>query len=418
MSVARAIAGVLTALYLSAIGFSAVKIGVLFVGVTVVAAALSTAIGLLADRLGRKPFLVAVPLLVAGAGVVYAELRVTALLYVAAAIGSFGRGSGAGAGNIGPYQPAESALVADSVEGGQRAAAFGRLIFASTLGALVGGLLASVVRTTPHMTAAAATAAYRPAFLLLAALAAVAGLLALLLAEQPRPDAPGGAARRSVRWPRRSWPALWRFWVTNATNGAAVGLFGPFVAYWLYRRYGATPGTIGVLFAVVNLGSLASTLAAARIARSIGTVRAIMLARAGSGALLVPMVLAPTFWVAGAVLLVRMVIQRVSLPLRQSFTQDMAHPEERASVAALANLPAQGAMAGSQVAAGYLFDEVSLAAPFELAALFQVANAALYGLLFSLRPPHAAASADGREPARRLADVELAETNAVERADG
>ncbi|MGC8473147.1 MAG: hypothetical protein ACP5PW_01890, partial [Candidatus Dormibacteria bacterium] len=48
----------------------------------------------------------------------------------------------------------------------------------------------------------------------------------------------------------------------------------------------------------------------------------------------------------------------------------------------LSNLPAQGTMAGSQVLAGYLFDDVSLAAPFELAALFQVANAVLYGALF------------------------------------
>jgi hypothetical protein len=39
-------------------------------------------------------------------------------------------------------------------------------------------------------------------------------------------------------------------------------------------------------------------------------------------------------------------------------------------------------MAGSQVLAGYLFDEISLSAPFELAAVFQCLNAILYGLFF------------------------------------
>jgi predicted MFS family arabinose efflux permease len=191
--------------------------------------------------------------------------------------------------------------------------------------------------------------------------------------------------------------------VTNGTNGAAIGLFGPFVSYWLYRRYGATPGTIGVLFAVVNLGSLASALVAARVARRIGTVRAIVVVRAVGGALLVPMVLAPAFWVAGAVFFVRMLVQRIGLPLRQSFTQDMAHPEERASVAALSNLPAQATMAAGQAVAGYLFDEVSLAAPFELAGLLQMLNALVYGLLFCLRPPRPvrlAADGDGDGMAR------------------
>jgi MFS family permease len=413
MSVGRAMASVVTALYLAAIGFSAVEIGVLFVGVTVASALMSTVIGLLADRWGRKPFLVVVPLIAAGAGVVYAELRVTALLFVAAALGSFGRGSGAGGGTVGPYQPAESALVADSVSGDQRAAAFGRVAFASSVGALVGGLLAEVVRTTPHMSAGEATAAYRPAFLVAAAMAVLAGLLALLLREPPRPAKRRGERRRRFRWPRRSWPALWRFWVTNATNGAGIGLFGPFVSYWLYRRYGAAPGTIGVLFALVNLGSLASVLAAARIARLVGTVRAIVVVRAVGGALLVPMVLAPAFWIAGAVYFVRMMVQRVGMPLRQSFTQDMAHPEERASVAALSNLPSQATMGSSQAAAGYLFDEVSLAAPFELAAVLQVANAVLYWLLFLRRPPRPVMSSEAEGSARRLAQAELAEAMAM-----
>ncbi len=396
MSVARAIASVVTALYLAAIGFSAIEIGILFVGVTVASALMSALIGLVADRLGRKPFLVALPLVAAAAAVVYAEVRVTALLFAAAALGSFGRGAGAGAGNVGPYQPAESALVADSVSGERRAAAFGRVAFMSSVGALAGGLLAQVVQTTTRMTPAEATAAYRPAFLIASALSVVAGLLALLLREPPRPAEPPGARRTRLRWPSRSWPALWRFWVTNGTNGAAIGLFGPFVSYWLYRRYGATPGSVGLVFAVVNLASLASTLAAARIANVLGTVRAITVVRAIGGALLVPMVLAPTFWTAGAVYVVRMMVQRIGLPLRQSFTQDMADPEERASVAALSNLPAQATMAGGQATAGYLFDDVSLAAPFELAAVLQVANAVLYGVLFSLRPP--AKAPTGNEP--------------------
>ncbi|MHB1710677.1 MAG: MFS transporter [Acidimicrobiales bacterium] len=390
MSMARAIAGVVVALYLAAEGFSALKIGVLFLVVTVVSALMSTGVGLLSDRVGRKPFLVVVPLLATVAAAAFAVDRTPALLFVFAALGSFGRGQGAGGGTVGPYQPAESAFVAEGVPASVRTAAFGRLAFVSSLGALFGSLLAGLAHTHPHMTPAAAATAYRPAFVAAGVLAAVAAVVALWLHEPQRERAasPGHRDRRPrMSWPRQSWPALWRLSVTNSVNGLGIGLFGPFVSYWLARRYGASPAAIGLLFALVNLGSLVSTLAAAGIGRRLGTVRAIVAVRAIGGVLMVPMALAPTFWIAGVVFFVRMLAQRVGMPLRQSFTQDLAHPEERASVAALSNLPAQGTMGAGQVLAGFLFDEVGLAAPFELAAVFQCANAVLYGILFGWAKP-------------------------------
>jgi len=420
MSVSRSVAGVVTALFLASLGFSGLELGLLFLGVTVAAAAMSTGIGMLSDQVGRKRFLVLVPFLTAAAAVAFAFSGATVVLFVFAAVGSLGRGQGAGANNVGPYQPAESALVAEVVPDRSRAAAFGRLAFVSSLGALIGGLLAGLASAGPHLSRAAAVSAYRPAFLATALFAAGAGVLALGLDERrpaadpatgpptatatatttattlpsasvARPE-PGSTrpVGRKFRWPRNSWPVLWRFWLTNGSNGLAIGMIGPFVSYWLFRRYGATPGTIGLLFAIVNAGSLVSTLAAAGIARRLGTVRVIAAVRALTGVLLIPMVLAPSFWLAGAIFFVRMLIQRVGLPLRQSFTQDMADPDERASLAALSNLPAQGTMAGSQVLAGYLFDEVSLAAPFEVAAAVQCVNAALYPILFAWRPPRRA----------------------------
>jgi len=399
MSVARAIAGVVAVLYLAAVGMSALEIGVLFLVVTVVSALMSTTIGLLSDRFGRKPFLVVVPLLAALAAGVYCVDRAPIPLFVFAALGSFGRGAGAGGGTVGPYQPAESAFVAESVPSSARSAAFGRLAFTSTLGALFGGLLAGLAQTHAHMSPAAATTAYRPAFVAAGILAAVAGIVALWLKEPARsePVRPEPGIRRAgLVWPKRSWPALWRLSTTNAVNGMAMGMVGPFVSYWLARRYGVSPGSIGLLFAVVNAGSLASTLAAAGIGRRVGTVRAIVVVRALGGLLLVPMVLAPTFWIAGAVYFVRMFTQRIGLPLRQSFTQDVAHPDERASVAALSNLPAQGTMGVSQVLAGYLFESVGLAAPFELSAVFQCVNAVLYGAFFGWAKPVIADGGAGR----------------------
>lgn len=382
MSAARAVAGVVTALYLDTQGFSALEIGILMAIVALANAALSSGFGLASDRTRRRPFLIAASTLAVVGALGFATVRVPALLFALAAIGGLGRGSGAGGGSVGPYQPVESAMLGESVPPRSRTAAFGVIAFCSALGALAGGLLAGLARPGAAM-GAAATAAYRPAFLAVAILAGTTAIVALGMREPPHPR---DAGRRGT-FPRRSWPVLWRFWVTNSVNGLAGGMIGPFISYWLYRRYGAEPAAIGQLFAVVNAASLLSTLMAARVGRMFGTVRAIVAVRVLSGILLVPMALAPTFALAGIVYAVRIVAQRIAMPLRRSYVQGVAHTNERGSVAALAGLPSQGTQAIGQVLAGYMFDEVGLAAPFEIGALLQLFNAGAYFALFRRSPP-------------------------------
>lgn len=383
MSAARALGGVVTPLYLALIGFSAFRIGEVMLAVTVAAAIMSSVIGLVADRAGAKIFIVGVPLLAAGAGVVFAFERNPLALVLAAAAGSFGRGAGAGAGMVGPYQPAEAALVTESLVPSRRNAAFGRLSFASSVGALFGGL-AAITAGSGHPHGAAATAAFRPAFLLAAAFSLIASVIALALpAERPSPRGTG----RRWRMPKASRGLLMKLWATNSVNGLAVGMFGPFITYWLFRRYGASAAQIGVLFAVINVLTAGTSLLGAPLARRWGIIRTLSVARALQALLLVPMVMAPTFWAAGAIYLVRMAIQRIGLPLRQSYVVAMAQPGERAAVAALSNLPSFAALALAPLGAGYLFDEVGLDLPFEIAALLQAANAAMYWLFFRhMRP--------------------------------
>lgn len=385
MSAARALAAVVTPIYLAQDGFSGLRLGLLFMVVALTSALFSSASGLLADRVGRKPFLILFPLLAALAALAYALNTSPLVLFAAAGLGSFGRGAGAGGGTVGPYQPAEQALVTEVVPVRRRNSAFGALAFGSALGALFGGLAALTVPRHGR-TAQAAMLAYRPAYLITAGLSVLAALLAVWIVEPAATHRPAGQRGR-LRLPHRSRPLLKRLWATNSVNGLAVGMFGPFVTYWFYRRFGASPGEIGVLYAVINAATLGSTLSAAPIARRWGLIRTVVVIRVAQGVLLVPMVLAGSFQIAGAVFLVRMLIQRAGLPLRQSYVLAMADPAERASVAALSNLPSQLAMAASPVASGYLFDEVSLTLPFEIAGALQLANAGLYWLFFHARPP-------------------------------
>ncbi len=393
MSAQRALVGVVAPIYLARRGLSGTEVGMLFSAVGLAGAAISAIVGFGADRFGRKPFVVYVPLLAAGAGFVFAFVGATGALFAAAAIGSFGRGSGAGAGMVGPYQPAEQALLAGLVDDRSRPRLFANIASASALGGLLGAVLAASP-LTQAASGPAGTGTYRDAFLVAALLALLTALLAMPVREGRRPARQQRGEDARSRAPRRlSAPArslVLRLAATNTVNGLAVGLFGPFVSYWLYRRFGAGPSTIGLLYIAANVVTIMTNQLATPLARRHGMVRTVVIARMLQALLLIPLALSPSLYVAGALYSLRLVAQRIGLALRQTFVMSAAPESERAKVAALSQLPMQGASATAPTLAGYLFDAVGLAVPFEIAGVLQLINAGLFQWFFGR-----AAKADG-----------------------
>ncbi|MHB1533904.1 MAG: MFS transporter [Acidimicrobiales bacterium] len=393
MSGQRALVGVVVPVYLARRGWSAIHLAALFAVVALASAVLSTAIATWADRVGRRPFVVALPLVSAAAAAVFALSGNQVLMFSFAAVGSFGRGSGAGAGTVGPYQPAEQALLAGLVEDAQRPRLFALVASASALGGLLGAALAATPIGAPlHAHGPAGPATYQLAFWAAMVLAGGAAACALPVREPARPaptlaagEAEAGTGASLRRGPRLSpvgWRLVQRLWVTNATNGIAVGLFGPFVTYWFYRRFGAGTTTIGLIYIVVNVVTLATNLSASPLARRWGVVRTVVVLRSCQALLLIPLAFSPSLLLAAVIYTARMSVQRVGMALRQSFVMTAAPAHERARVAALSQLPTQTLAGVAPLLSGYLFDEVSLAAPIEIAACFQLANAVTFGLFF------------------------------------
>ncbi len=112
MSAVDGLTQVILPVYLSILGFSGLQLSFLFAAVTCSDALLSTLVGLFSDRIGRKPFMVGMPLLTAAAGFVFATTRHRALPFVFATLGPFGWGTDAVADASGPYAPAEQAWMA------------------------------------------------------------------------------------------------------------------------------------------------------------------------------------------------------------------------------------------------------------------------------------------------------------------
>ncbi len=395
-------------LYLAVLGYSAVQLGLIFTAASVGSAILAATVGFLSDRYGRKTFLVILGLLTAVGGVVFAASSSFVVLLIAGAVTTIGRGGGAGSGGAwGPYYPAEQALLAEHVDDRNRTAVFGATSFVGVLAGAVGSLLAVIPNVLHTAFGMAALDGDRVLF----ALTIVFGIaMAVVVLPVRETRTPAGPARRpNVRRGPLSPTTvrtILKFMTTNATNGLALGFLGPIMVYWFYRRYGVTAAELGGLFTLVNLATAPSYLYAARIARRLGAVNAVVATRAVSVILLVFLPLMPTFPLAAALMLARMVTNTLSNPIRQSYLMAVVPREERSTAAGFSNLPTQIFSSLGPTMAGYIMQSFSLDLPFELAALFQGINAALYYTFFhGIKPPEELTTERGRSAVPATRDV-------------
>lgn len=122
--------------------------------------------------------------------------------------------------------------------------------------------------------------------------------------------------------------------------------------------------------------------------------------RAFTCVLLATLPLAPTFAIAGVLYLLRLMLFVMTVPVRQSYVMGIVPPDERSRAAAYSNVPARITQVIGAGIAGSLIEHGWLSVPLELAALFQMTNAALFWRFFSkVVPPEAVSlSAVDSEP--------------------
>lgn len=299
-----------------------------------------------------------------------------AVLVLASGIGGIGRGGGAGSGgNWGPMMPAEQPLVVAAARQNSTKA-FGVLSFVGVLASAAGSLVAGA----PSLLLARGLPlgdGYRLLFGLGAALMCAAALVALPLREAPaaRAEEPLAPAAFSLG------QLLGRLGLTNALSGFGFGFLGPLLTYWFYRRYGVDAAGLAVLYAIVNLVSALPYLAAATLSRRIGQVRIVVLTRLAAVAALLAMPFMPSLGWAGAAYALRMAVNSLGMPARQSFTMGAVAERQRSRVAAFGALPSQITSMVSPAIGGALMEEI-LNVPLFGAAVFMFLSAVTYHLAF------------------------------------
>ncbi|HKV95992.1 MAG TPA: MFS transporter [Gammaproteobacteria bacterium] len=392
-SVAQGALVVDLSLYMHALHWSGLEIGLTLMAGGLVAAAFSMLIGVVSDRLQRKPFLLCNEGLTVLCGLAPLLSASPTLLVAAVIVGGFGRGR---AGSAGPFAPAEQAWLAEVVPPEQRGWIYslnsGLGFFGMTLGALF------AITPSFLISGWGVHFAYSPIFMVIA-LGGIVNLWLLGGAPEQRVaprilaasrTTPGNAEAR-----RFENHILWRLFQLNTLNGLSIGLTSTLIAYWFALRYHIGPGEIAPLMAVTFLLAGVSAIVTGRITVRHGLVSSVIWSRAIGAVLLGILPLMPWFWLAAVVYMFRLATSGASVGARQAQVMVLVRDERRglaASVNAASFQVPQSigpGVAGPMIAAGMFLT------PFYVAAALQVLYVIGYGRVFR-RYAHAGTKSSDR----------------------
>lgn len=367
-------------LYMHALHWSGLQIGLTLTAGGLLAAAFSMLIGVVSDRFKRKPFLLANEGLTVLCGLAPLVSFTPAALAAAVIVGGFGRGR---AGSAGPFAPAEQAWLAENVPPAQRGWIYSLNSALGFFGMTLGALLA----ITPSflLVGMGVHFAYSPIFVVVV-LGGIVNLWLLGGAREQRTasqavTASGSSADR-VQIRRFENRILWRLFQLNTLNGLSIGLTSTLIAYWFALRYHIGPGEIAPLMAVTFLVAGVSAILAGRVTLRHGLVSSVLWSRGIGAVLLALLPLMPWFWLAALVYMLRLATSGASVGARQAQVMVLVRDERRglaASVNAASFQVPQSVgpgIAGPMIAAGMFL------MPFYVAAGLQVLYVLGYGRVF------------------------------------
>ncbi len=368
-------------LYLHALGWSGTQIGAVLMGALLVGSALTIAVGPLSDRGGRRLFLIGYDLLQVAAAIIAMLTTTPWLLVLAAVVGRFGRGAN---GSAGPFAPIEQAWFAIELPLERRGSVFSRNSAIGFIGMAAGAALAAL---PPLMMGHdLSPAGYRMLFVLPLA-GSVVSLLLLWLAREPLlPERQAESAESGQRERHRENRHLTRLVMVNLLNGTAIGLIGPLIAFWFAIKFHHGLDTIGPGLAIgFVLGSAGSWLAA-KMAKRYNIINTVIRMRGTGIVLLVLMPLAPWFWLAMVLYMLRGACNRGTAGVRQALAAGLTRVERRGLASSLQNISIQLPRAIGPVIGGALFHAGYLNLPFYISAVLQLAYLLLYVKFFGKLP--------------------------------
>jgi MFS family permease len=292
----------------------------------------SLAVGRYADRFGRRRCYAILYVLLACVGVAFAASHTVWLLVAFALTGALSTE----VVESGPFTSLEQSMLATELSGDARVRGYGAYNAVASAAGSLGALAVGGLSLLHDAWSGAPANGWFFLVFVPAALAGAAVGRSLTDHVEAAPEV------RSSREPaQRLGPS--RGVVVRLSGLFALDSFGggfvvqAFIAYWLAHKFGASLGTIGVVFFAVGVLQTASFLVAPRLAERFGLLPTMVFTHLPSNLLLAAIAFAPNLATAVALLLARTVLSQMDVPTRQAYVMALVTPEERTPAAAYTN---------------------------------------------------------------------------------
>jgi MFS family permease len=393
--------GVTLAFYLSALGFTAPRIGLL-IAVGLAGSSLATLIvGLQADAWGRRRVLVALAVLTAAGYATLAIFSDVAALVPCAFVGmvnGMGRDRG-GASAI------EQALLPATVPDERRTWALAWYNLALDGGHAVGALAATIPTLLIRSTGVASLAAHRITFAFCAGMVLLSILPYLLLTRHPEVEPGAESSRRRPAMDVRTRNVVRRLALLFGLDSIGGGfLSSALIAYWFFRQYGMGEASVALLFLAARTLNALSHVGAAWLAGRIGLLNTMVWTHLPSSLFLIAAPASPNAAIASALFLAREALVEMDVPTRQSYVMAVVPPAQRTVASGVTNLTRNIAWAIGPAVAGVVMQHVALAGPLVIGGALKIGyDVVLYRAFRHVRPPEEAMAGGSRRRVRTSA---------------
>lgn len=356
--------------YLTALGFSAMQIGIILFGTLFGSALVTLWAGFVAHRVGYRRLLLGACALMLTTGLLFSYFHSFWPLFVIAFIGTLNPS----AGDVSLFLPLEQAALAETVATRDLTHIFAIYNVAGALAGAFGALSSGLPALIARLLDTTVAESQRYVFIVYSAIAVIVAFTYRSLSVRVHPDA-ARIGRRPLDQSRRIVIHLATLFSLDAFSGGLI--VQSLLALWLFRRFGISIEAAGAFFFASNLLGSMSQFFSASLAGRIGRIRTMVYTHLPSHGLLLIAALMPSAELTIVFLLLRSSLSQMDVPARQSYVMAMVPTEERATAASVTNVPRSLASAVSPIPAGWMLDVSTFGWPLICAATLK----AIYDIL-------------------------------------
>ena len=370
---------VLLPVYLIALGFSPLQVGLIATIALFGSALLTLGVGLIGARYDHRRLLLAAANLMVATGVAFALVHDFALLALIALAGTVNPS----AGSVSVFVPLEHAVLSREVADHDRTRMFARYSF---IGAMAGACGALAAAAPDFLSAFGLTQldAIKVMFVVYAVLGLMGGWAYSRI--PPRPQPADGHPPAGLGPSRRIVYKLAALFSLDAFAGGFV--VQSLLALWLFERFDLSLSAAGLFFFWSGVLAAFSFPVAAWLSRHIGLVNTMVFTHVPSSLCLILAAVAPNLPMALALLLLRAALSQMDVPTRSSYVMAVVTEAERAAAASFTSVPRSLAAAVSPALAGALFAASFRALPLIICGVLKIVYDVLLLLQFRhLKPP-------------------------------